>query len=298
MAKHIIEENIKTIGGKSIIGEGDIEIVSTVKTDGKSISLDDEGALQLGVVEEDVWGRVIYIEDGPIFLKDRSLGSKIEFNNMGFSIESGNDDASCIVNYAYMTWQSEEGSISFSPGNISSSYGNTGSFDASGGKIRISSSNLLNGVPPAFTELTPYSLKTEDESKDVNHTFTFPVQAVNNNSTMVVSVNNQVADEKGNITLPTAGERDFEYEKFVRSFPSQGSVYKYDREKMGNTFGDLFLPISKLLDYYLSDIVVSFFDENGEVITTMELPASAEERYASILPTEVDGKSFYIVTPS
>ncbi|MGQ8869017.1 hypothetical protein [Myroides sp. TSA_177.3] len=205
MAKHIIEENIKTIGGQSIVGKGDIEIVSTIKLDGKSISLDKEGALQVGVVDEDEWGRVIYIDDGPILFKARAAGSKIEFNDMGFSIDSGSGSGpSMMVNYAYMMWVSEEGGVSMSPGHISSSSNNSGSFDAVGGKILISSPYLESGVPPAFTELTPYSLKAEDESKDVNHTFTFPTQAVNNSSTMVVSVNNQVADEQGEIDLSEA----------------------------------------------------------------------------------------------
>lgn len=203
MAKHIIEENIKTIGGKSIVGKGDIEIVSTIKLDGKSISLDEEGALQVGVVDEDELGRVIYIDDGPILFKTSAAGSKTEFNDIGFSIHSGNG-ASMMVNYAYMMWESEEGSAVMAPGHISTSSNNSGSFDAVGGKILISSPYLEPGVPPAFTELTPYSLKAEDESKDVNHTFTFPTQAVNNSSTMVVSVNNQVADEQGEIDLSEA----------------------------------------------------------------------------------------------
>lgn len=200
MAKHIIEENIKTIGGQSIVGKGDIEIVSTVKTDGKSISLDEEGALQVGVVDEEEWGRCIYIDDGPLSFKNRMSGSKTEFNDIGFSIDSGSGE-SMMVNYVYMMWQGTEGSMSISPGHISSSFNTGGSFDVVGGKMILSDPYLVAGDVPASTELTPYYLKAEDRSKDVNHTFTFPVQAVKNNSTMVVSVNNQVANERGEIDL-------------------------------------------------------------------------------------------------
>jgi hypothetical protein len=297
MAKHIIEENIKTIGGKSIVGKGDIEIVSTVKTDGKSISLDEEGALQVGVVDEDELGRVIYIDDGPILFKDRSFGSKIEFNNVGFSIDSGSGSGpSMMVNYAYMMWGSEEGSAVISPGHFSTSSDNSGSFDAVGGKMIISSPFLTNGVPPASTELTPYSLKAEDESKDVNHTFTFPTQAVNNSSTMVVSVNNQVADEKGNITLPATGGRDFEYEKFVRSTSLSNAVYKYDREKMGSTIGELYWLSANV--YSFSDNIINFLDENRNYIADLLLPNSMELIAQTVLPAELDNKSFFIELPT
>ncbi|WP_353102373.1 hypothetical protein [Myroides odoratus] len=53
MAKHIIEENIKTIGGQSIVGKGDIEISSgETKVDNKTITLTENGELQLGKVVE------------------------------------------------------------------------------------------------------------------------------------------------------------------------------------------------------------------------------------------------------
>ncbi|WP_353102372.1 hypothetical protein [Myroides odoratus] len=293
MAKHIIEENIKTIGGQSIVGKGDIEISSgEVKVDNKTITLTENDELQVGKVVEGQMARVIDVTDQELILRDEF--SKSQTSLRGPSIEINYDEGSYMhLSTALFQLNNEFSSSGIYPGFISIQGGGN-SVEFGEGEINLAKGE--EGITIGRIALSPLFL--EIQNGQVNHTFTFPTQAVNNNSTMVVSVNNQVADEKGNITVPVTSKRDFEYEKFVRSFPPQRSVYKYDREKMGNTFGDLFLPIAKFIDYYLYDITVSLIDENGEVITTMNLPEGAEEKYASILPTEVDGKSFYIEFPS
>ncbi|MGQ8869016.1 hypothetical protein [Myroides sp. TSA_177.3] len=295
MAKHIIEENIKTIGGKSIVGKGDIEISSAeVKVDNKTITLTENGELQLGKVGEGQMARVIDITDQELIFRDEFSKGQTSFS--GSSIEINFEDGPYMhLSTALLQLFNETSTTGISPGFISLQ-GDGNAVEFGNGEINLAKSE--EGITKGGITLSPLFLEIKNENGQVNHTFTFPTQAVNNSSTMVVSVNNQGADEKGNITLPATGGRDFEYEKFVRSFPPQRSVYKYDREKMGNTFGDLFLPIAKFIDYYLYDITVSLIDENGEVITTMNLPEGAEEKYASILPTEVDGKSFYIEFPS
>lgn len=298
MGKHVQVDQLKTVNGQTIVGKGDIETSSVeVEVDNKTISFNSEGELQLGVKGKNDFEQIIYIDNTPFTLKKKERSNKMELSDLGVYIADG-DHNLMFMRSGYISFANEEKSTHISPGYISLTSSDKGNFYAVGGEISISAPASHLGINPASTLLTANFIKVEDESKDVNHTFTFPSQAVNNNSTMVVSVNNQAADEKGNITLPATGGRDFEYEKFVRSFPPQRSVYKYDREKMGDTFGDLFLPIAKFIDYYLYDITVSFIDENGEVITTMNLPEGAEEKYASILPTEVDGKSFYIEFPS
>ncbi|WP_353161723.1 hypothetical protein [Myroides odoratus] len=66
MAKHIIEENIKTIGGQSIIGKGDLSLTGIeVKVDDKTIAKNKQGELQLGVLNEELITE-LDLEDHPL----------------------------------------------------------------------------------------------------------------------------------------------------------------------------------------------------------------------------------------
>ncbi|WP_353161720.1 hypothetical protein [Myroides odoratus] len=255
MAKHIIKENIKTIGGQSIVGKGDIEAVSTVQVDGTTIALNSKGEVQLGIGEKG------QIERDYLKLKGESLTiTNDEGGHTFFSSDS-------------ISIHSPEGRIDLTPVSIEFIQ-----------NMESTSSYLAIGLDHISSSM-----------EDGGAVLRFPRSEERIESTLVVSVNNMSADEKGNITLTS---RDTEFEKFLCSFPTQGSVYKYDREKMGNTFGDLFLPVANFFDYYPFEITIFFIDENGEQIAQMDLPESIEAKYSSILPPEVDGQSFYIVGPS
>ncbi|WP_353161717.1 hypothetical protein [Myroides odoratus] len=255
MAKHIIEENIKTIGGQSIVGEGNIEVTSTVQVDNKTITLNSKGEVQLGVGEEGQIERDHLIIKGEIFTITKEEGREASLSS-GFISLQNLDGRMDLVHSGIQLIQNFE----------------------SGVNVLAIGVNYISSV-------------IEDSSTFLY----FPKSEEGIDSTLVVSVNQVLADEKGNVTLPF---RDYEYEKFLRSFPIKGAVHKYDREKMGNTFRDLVLPVTNFFDYYFSEIIILFIDENGEQIADMLLPEGIEEKYSSILPPEVDGKSFYISIPN
>ncbi len=88
-----------------------------------------------------------------------------------------------------------------SPGFISLQ-GDGNSVELGNGEINLAKSE--EGITKGGITLSPLFLEIKNENGQVNHTFTFPTQAVNNSSTMVISVNNQVADEQGEIDLSEA----------------------------------------------------------------------------------------------
>ena len=291
MAKHIIEENIKTIGGKSIVGKGDIEISSgEVKVDNKTITLTENDELQVGKVVEGQMARVIDVTDQELILRDEF--SKSQTSLRGPSIEINYDEGSYVhLSNALFQLNNEFSSSGIYPGFISIQGGGN-SVEFGEGEINLAKGE--EGITIGRIALSPLFL--EIQNGQVNHTFTFPTQAVNNNSTMVVSVNNQVADEKGNITVPVTGGRDFEYEKFVRSTSLSNAVYKYDREKMGSTIGELYWLSANV--YSFSDNIINFLDENRNYIADLLLPNSMELIAQTVLPAELDNRSFFIELPT
>lgn len=199
MAKHIIEENIKTIGGKSIVGKGDIEISSgEVKVDNKTITLTENGELQLGKVSENQMARRIDITDQELIFRDEFTKGQISFS--GSSIEINFEDGPYMhLSTALLQLFNEASTSLILPGFISLQ-GDGNAVEFGNGEINLAKSE--EGITKEWMKLSPLFL--EIKNGQVSHTFIFPTQSVNNSSTMVVSVNNQVADEQGEIDLSEA----------------------------------------------------------------------------------------------
>ncbi|WP_413512096.1 hypothetical protein [Myroides odoratus] len=287
MGKHIQIDQLKTVGGQSVVGEGNIEIGSVVKTDNKTISLNKDGALQLGVLDNDNYQRVVSVEESFLVFKNESSESQTKFDGTNIYISNDRGDVMTLSLYQVL-FSNAEGSSYVYPGLI---------FITSDiGKTEIHPDRMIISSDNKSVELSPSLLEIKNWTRDVKHTFTFPDSTVDRTTTMVTSVNGQEADEKGNITLP---ERDYEYEKFIRSVPyHRPAIYKYDKAKMGETFGELFSPMYALFDNFLGEMLIYFIDEYRNEITQMTLPENSDEKYLAVLPPEVEGKSFYIVFPS
>ena len=83
MAKHIIEENIKTIGGQSIVGKGNITIEGKeVKTDNKTISKNESGEIQLGAGDE------LAIDREYLHIKTNMIGIENQYGSMSYLTSS------------------------------------------------------------------------------------------------------------------------------------------------------------------------------------------------------------------
>jgi len=113
MAKHIIEENIKTIGGQSIVGKGNITIEGKeVKTDNKTISLNENGEIQLGAGDELAIDReYLHIKTNMIGIEDQ-YGSMSYLTNNLLSINDGETGSQVEIRPSIVSFYDEDRNVS------------------------------------------------------------------------------------------------------------------------------------------------------------------------------------------
>ena len=170
MAKHIIEENIKTIGGQSIVGKGDIEISSgEVKVDNKTITKNKQGELQLGVLNEE-------------------LATELDLEDYLLRMVYNGGETHTTFSQGAIVLMDNGSSLGITSGSlfIDDEYG--------GGRLQpnlVSLHNREGGV-----NFTTDTIELFDGTS-----LKYPKKTGEN--TLVISVNDIQADENGNITLPS-----------------------------------------------------------------------------------------------
>lgn len=304
MGKHIQEDQLKTINGESLVGQGDLTVAPKVEVDQTTISFNEEGKLQLGVLNER--GETVVYIDWSVIMKLYEITMELE-NDMvlrsdnqeitldpTYGIEIKTNSAYIDLNQHGLSYTQVEGSNSFQI-NESGLYCKNDfddtriTIDKRGFKLK------MDEIPSLQHEinLTPLGLYVYEIEEGIDIAINFPRETDRKNVYFPITVNNVAANRHGNIEL---SYRDYEYEKFARSFPTSLSVYKYDREKMGHTFGDLFLPVSRIFD--LTGATIYFMDENRTSIGLLTLPETEALIMQTVLPSSLDNKSFYIEIPS
>lgn len=115
MGKHIQESNLKTIGGESLLGQGNLEVV---KVDGKTISKNDQGQLKLGNEKGEIVTKSLIvkgessvdpqmiIEPKPLTVKPVNNAIERDVNGHLYTTYQGSryplveNEANTLINYA------------------------------------------------------------------------------------------------------------------------------------------------------------------------------------------------------
>jgi hypothetical protein len=257
MAKHIIEENIKTIGGQSIVGKGDIEISSAeVKVDNKTISKNEDGELQWGISKtiEDVGEEIevqvvdssnvvfdkvvktldvdgfsqVSTEGVKIRNKNEYTGFKLDLNKNGFNMFSEFRDVSISENYVRTTVNNPDGMEFVDISNLGISVG----------KVSFAEFGSTQTV-----YLTPHQLVYRSDYNNVDDNYrylTFPKFLVENDNArrvIPVKLDNFLADEYGNIITNYNGRLQELESKEVKVDEKTISVNNIGEIKLGDELG-------------------------------------------------------------
>lgn len=167
MAKHVVEDNLKTLGGNSILGLGDIPLPTGAAPDNSTLSLNDYGKLQLG-------------DDNGIITIDKSSEDGLVTANFvtTYNAQGITEVLNTNGDFANISETSSKGGMYYSSLNIDSQQ-NIGSFaenifkDYSGARVEQTvqidgrQSNFNQGISDGSYSLITHTRATDDSGRDV-----------------------------------------------------------------------------------------------------------------------------------